>query len=61
MTEDNNETTVTTTTTENPIPDANTGALMSPPKHIKDKTIFYKYSGYLTDLLGEEKTNGSMG
>lgn len=61
MTEDNNETTVITTTTENPIPDANTAALMSPPKHIKDKTIFYKYSGYLKDLLGEEKTNGSMG
>jgi len=59
MTEDNNETTVIIT--ENPIPDANTAALMSPPKHIKDKTIFYKYSGYLKDLLGEEKTNGSMG
>lgn len=40
---------------------ANTAPLMKPPKHIKDKTIFYKYSGYLRDLLGEEKQNGSMG
>ena len=40
---------------------ANNTPLMSPPKHIKDKTIFYKYSGYLRDLLGEEKQNGSMG
>ena len=29
--------------------------------HTNDKTIFYKYSGYLRDLLGEEKENGSMG
>ena len=63
MTEDNNNNNNETITTEkNPIPDANnTGDLMRPPKHIKDKTIFYKYSGYLKDLLGEEKTNGSMG
>lgn len=40
---------------------ANNAPLMKPPKHIKDKTIFYKYSGYLRDLLGEEKQNGSMG
>ena len=40
---------------------ANTAPLIKPPKHIKDKTIFYKYSGYLRDLLGEEKQNGSMG
>ena len=40
---------------------ANNTALMPPPKHIQDKTIFYKYSGYLKDLIGEEKTNGSMG
>ena len=31
------------------------------PNHTNDKTIFYKYSGYLRDLLGEEKQNGSMG
>lgn len=41
--------------------EANTTPLMKPPKHIQDKTIFYKYSGYLKDLIGEEKTNGSMG
>jgi hypothetical protein len=41
--------------------EANTAPLMKPPKHIQDKTIFYKYSGYLKDLIGEEKTNGSMG
>jgi len=35
--------------------------LMPPPKHIQDKTIFYKYSGYLKDLIEGEKTNGSMG
>jgi hypothetical protein len=30
-------------------------ALMPPPKHIQDKTIFYKYSGYLKDLIEGEK------
>jgi hypothetical protein len=24
------------------------------PKYIKDKTVFYKNSGYLKDLLGED-------
>jgi hypothetical protein len=41
--------------------EANNVPLMKPPKHIKDKTIFYKYSGYLKDLIGEGKQNGSMG
>ena len=35
--------------------EANNAVLMNPPKHIQDKTIFYKYSGYLKDLIGEEK------
>ena len=41
--------------------EANNAPLMNPPKHIQDKTIFYKYSGYLKDLIGEGKQNGSMG
>jgi hypothetical protein len=35
--------------------EANNTPLMKPPKHIKDKTIFYKYSGYLKDLIEGEK------
>jgi hypothetical protein len=46
---------------EKKVVDANTASFMRPPKHVKDKTIFYKYSGYLKDLIGEEKHNGSMG
>ena len=38
---------------------ANNGLMKA--NHTNDKTIFYKYSGYLRDLLGEEKENGSMG
>jgi hypothetical protein len=25
------------------------------PKYVEDKSVFYKKSGYLKDLLGEEK------
>jgi hypothetical protein len=44
---------------EESVSSANNGLMKA--NHTSDKTIFYKYSGYLKDLLGEEKENGSMG
>jgi len=39
---------------EETIAQANSASLIQ-PKHIQDKTIFYKYSGYLKDLIEGEK------
>ena len=45
-------------TTANSQPQSNTvstpSASIVKPKYVKDKSVFYKNSGYLKDLLGEK-------